>query len=106
MARTVAQALAAVRNTTGDVAGQRMSDAEGCGYVVDAYNAIKNERPDLFLGNWAEIETAATTDALLVPAQFFRPLVDYVIARAESKDAAHVVSARADLMFKLAGSYL
>lgn len=106
MAKLVSDVLTSARDTTQDVAAQRAADAEARRYIVDGLNAMKNERPDLFLGNWSAIETVANGDTLPIPAQFFRPLVDYVIARLESKDAAHVVSARADLMFKLAGGYL
>lgn len=106
MARTVGDVLTSARDTTQDVAARRAPDAELRRYVVDGLNAIKNERPDLFLGSWGEIEAVASADALTLPAQFFRPLVDYVIARAESKEAEHVVSARVDLMLKLTGSQL
>lgn len=106
MAKLVSDALTAVRDTTQDVAGRAAGDPELRRYIVDGLNAMKNERLDLFLGNWDAIESVANTDALPIAAQFFRPLVDYVIARAQSKDAAHVVSAQADLMFKLAGGYL
>ena len=106
MARTAAQVLASARYTLNDPAGDRAADAELLGYVVDALNTIKNERPDLFVGSWGEIETIASGDNLPLPGQFFRPIVDYVIARADSKDADHVVSARVELMAKLAGGFL
>lgn len=106
MAKLVSDVLTSVRDTTQDVAARRAPDAELRRYVVDGLNAIKNERPDVFLGSWSEIETVANGDSLPVSAQFFRPLVDYVIARAESKEAEHVLSARVELMLKLAGGYL
>ena len=49
---------------------------------------------------------AAPGSTLPIDAQFFRPVVDYVIARAESKDAAHVLNARVKLMADLAGGFL
>lgn len=101
MARTGAHVLASARQTMNDAAGQRAGDAELLGYLVDGLNYAKGQRPDLFLGSWGDIETQSS-GALPLPAQFFRPMVDYVIARAESKDAEHVTSARAELMAKLA----
>src|SRR5438128_2554409 len=106
MAKLVSDVLTSVRDTKQDVAARRAPDAELRRYVVDGLNAIKNERPDLFLGNWVAIESVGNGDALPITAQFLRPLVDYVIARAESKEAEHVTSARVDLMLKLAGSQL
>jgi hypothetical protein len=64
-------------------------------------------RPDLFVGKFStEYESATTATELPLPAQFFRPIVDFVIARAETKDAEHVTSARAKLMAELGGSFL
>lgn len=106
MARTPAQVIASARGTTNDDDGVRVKDPEALGYVVDALNSLKNARPDLFLGNWGEIEAIGLTDALPVPAQWFRPIVDYVIGRMELKDDEHAISGRAELALKLAGGAL
>lgn len=106
MARTVAQAVASARSTLNDVAGTRVSTTDLEGFVLDAVNMIRNERPDLFIGNWGELAALTGSDALPVDAQFFRPVVDYIIARAEMTDDEAVVQARAELMAKLAGGFL
>ncbi|MDB5730691.1 MAG: hypothetical protein JWQ03_586 [Variovorax sp.] len=106
MARTVAQVLVSARATLNDVAGARHGTTELEGFVLDAVNSIRNTRPDLFIGKWGEIAPLTGSAALPLDAQFFRPVVDYVIARAESKDAAHVESARVELMAKLSGGFL
>jgi hypothetical protein len=106
MARTVAEAIASARSTLNDAAGMRTTTADMEGFVLDGVNWIRNRRPDLFLGNWGEITGLTGSAALPLDAQFFRPLVDYVIARAESAEAEHVESARVKLMADLAGGFL
>jgi hypothetical protein len=107
MAKSAGDVLTSARYTLNDAAKRRLPDAEGLTYVVDALNAIKNQRPDLFIGGgWTAIESLTLGATLPIDAQFFRPVVDYVIARAESKDAAHVLNARVKLMADLAGGFL
>ena len=85
----------------------RYPEAEKIGFVVDALNMIKNIRPDLFIGQFSTaIGTLTTGSTLPVDEQFFRPIVDYVIARCETKDDEHVISARAEFMAKLSIGYL
>lgn len=102
MTRTVADVLTSARQTMNDAAGRNTSTAELEGFVLDGVNTARNERPEIFLGNWGEITGLTGTVALPMDARFFRPLVDYVIARAEMKDAEHVESGRAEMMLKLA----
>lgn len=107
MARTAAEVIVSALRTLNDDAQDRYGDAELFGYIVDALQAMKTARPDLFIGALSTpIAITQRTDQLPIDEQFFRPLVDYVIARAETKDDDAVVAARAELMFKLAGSYL
>lgn len=107
MARTVAQVLTSAWVTLNDAEGVRYSSAELLGYVVDALNFVRNLRPDLFLGRFGVAFEAVTAgDPLAIDSQFFRPIVDYVIARAETKDAAHIEAARVQLMAGLAAGYL
>lgn len=85
----------------------RNTDPEMIQFVVDALNMAKNARPDLFLGRLhLSFGTLTTNSALPLDEQFFRPIVDYVIARCETKDSEHVDSGRAELMAKLAGGFL
>jgi hypothetical protein len=107
--RTVADVITSVRHTTNDSdpLGYKNQDLELLGYLVDALNFTKNERPDLFIGRYGfDISALVMTDSLPIGDQWFRPICDYVIARAETKDAEHVLSGRAELMAKLAGGFL
>lgn len=107
MAKTAGDVLTSARYTLNDAAKRRMGDTEGLTYVVDALNTIRNERPDLFIGSgWEAIESTTTGASLPIDSQFFRPVVDYVIARAETKDAEAVLAARAKLMADLAGGFM
>jgi hypothetical protein len=106
MARTVAQAVASARETLQDPDGDRVSTPTLEGFALDAVNMVRNERPDLFIGNWGTL-TGLTGDAALpLDDQFFRPVVDYMIARASVKDDEHLNTGRAELMAKLAGGFL
>lgn len=85
----------------------RNTEPEMILFVVDALNMAKNARPDLFLGRLhLSFGTLTTASALPLDEQFFRPIVDYVIARCESMDAEHVESGRVELMAKFAGGFL
>lgn len=107
MARTVAEVLNSVDGTLNDAGRRRYPAAERRDFVVDALNGLKNQRPDLFLGKYtASIGPLADTDPLPISDQFFRPLVDYVVARCETKDAEHVVSGRVELFAKFFGAFL
>lgn len=107
MARTVAEVLTSARLTLNDVAGDRYGDLECIGFVVDALNTVKNIRPDLFIGSFdVSIGTLTTASALPVDEQFFRPVVDYVIARCKSKDDEDMNVGLAALMAKFGGSFL
>lgn len=107
MTRTVAEVITSARPTLNDADAARYTEPEIIGFVVDALNLLKNLRPDLFLGSFGvSFGTLTTGSVLPVDEQFFRPVVDYVIARCETKDDEHVVSARAELMAKFATGYL
>jgi hypothetical protein len=106
MARTVAQAVAAARiilNDT-DAAGYRYTDSELTDRVTDALNAIRNRRPDLFIGSWGSLTTASGDMPL--NEQFFTPVVNYVVGMSELKDDEHVLSGRAKVMVDLMGGFL
>lgn len=111
MPRTVADVLASAREIINDTDGgadganYRTADTVLVGFVVDALNAMRNVRPDLFLGQWGEL-TVTAASPLPVDAQFFRPVVNFVAGMAELKDDEHVLSGRAKLMADLMGSFL
>lgn len=107
MSRTVAEVLTSSDGTLSDADRIRYTEPERIGFVTDALNTIKNVRPDLFLGQYGtSIGPLALGDPLPIEDQFFRPVVDYVIARCETKDEEHVVSARAELMATFVTGFL
>lgn len=107
MARTAGEVIDSAIKTLNDDDQVRYTDPECFGFIVDALQAVKTARPDLFIGAFSTpIAITARANELPIDDQFFRPIVDYVIARCETKDDEAVLAARAELMFKLAGSYL
>lgn len=107
MARTVAEVLTSADGTLSDDDRVRYPKAERISFVVDALQFIRNVRPDLFIGQFTTpIGTLTDASPLPLDEQYFRPVVDYVIARCETKDEEHVVSARAELMAKFAQGFL
>lgn len=107
MTRTVAEVITSAVKTLNDEDQVRYTEPEQIGFVVDALNMVRNMRPDLFIGNMATpFGTLTTASVLPLDEQFFRPIVDYVIARCEMKDDEAVNSGRADLMAKLSAGFL
>jgi len=107
MARTVDEVLTSADGTLSDADRIRYPESERIGFVVDALQFIRNVRPDLFIGRFTTpIGTLTKTSNIPLDEQYFRPVVDYVIARCETKDEEHVVSARADLMAKFTQGFL
>ena len=107
MARTVAEVIASARPTLDDADGVRYPNSELIGFTVDALNQAKNMRPDLFVGQYGtSIGTLTTGSNLPIDEQFFRPIVDYVIARCETKDDEHVTSARVAMMQAFSSAFL
>lgn len=107
MARTVGDVLTSADGTLNDVGRARYPEAERIGFVVDALQMARNSRPDLFIGKFTvAIGTLTSSSPLPLDDQFFRPIVDYVIARCETKDAEHVESGRVALMASLAQGYM
>lgn len=107
MSRTVGEVLSSAYVTLNDDARDRYKEPELLGFVVDALNMVKNVRPDLFLGRFkTSIGTLTDQSELPIDEQFFRPIVDYIISRAESKDAEHVESGRVKLMAEFTTGFL
>lgn len=107
MARTVLEVLTSAGFTLNDEDSTRYAQAERIGFVVDALNVMRTARPDLFLGAFSTpIGTLTTASNLPIDDQFFRPLVDYVIARCSLKDDEAVNLGRAELVSKLSAAML
>lgn len=104
---TFENVFASVRGTTTDPAGKRADDAELLRYAIDALYFARNIRPDLFIGKMTtDFSTLIKTDTVPIENQFLRPIIDYVIGRAQMKDDAAILAARAELSAKLAVGYL
>ena len=107
MSRTIQEVITSARGTVNDDAADRYTDAEAIGFVIDALNATRSRRSDLFIGHLTEnFGPYTTTDVLPIDDQYFRPIVDYVIARFETKDDEAVLSGRAQLMIQIAAGEL
>lgn len=107
MPRTVGEVLTSADGTLNDIGRVRYTQAERIGFVVDALQFVRNIRPDLFIGAFTtSIGTLTISSNIPLDDQFFRPIVDYVIARCETKDADHVASGRAELMAKFTAGFL
>ena len=103
MARTVAEVITSAKGTLNDASLTRYTEPEQIGFVVDALQFVRTEAPEAFIGRFSiAVGTLTSLSVLPIDDQYFRPIVDYVIARCETKDAEHVVSGRAELMAKLA----
>lgn len=109
MTRLVSELITSARKTLNDkdATGYRNSDPEMIAFAIDGLQTMRNMRPDLFVGRFTTaIGTLTALSAIPVDDQFFRPLVDFVIARCEMTDDEHVVSARAELEAKMFVGYL
>lgn len=105
--RTAGDVVDSSSKTLNDANKVRYTDPEQLGFVADGLNMVKNMRPDLFFGQYkTSIGTQTRASVLPLDDQFFRPVVDYVIARCETKDAEHVVAGRAALMAAFAEGFL
>lgn len=107
MARTVAEVIARARAAVGDPDGTRASTPTCEGYVVDAVNAIKTARPDLFIGKFGtSYASLASADPLPVPDQHFLPVAMYVGAMIEHQDDESADRARGDMLTKVGSALL
>lgn len=114
MARTVAQAIAAARVLTNDndpdaaTAPElyRQPDSSYLGWCLDALNAARNLRPDLFLGNYGDLAALTTSASLPIADQFFQAIVNFMVGMAELPDDEHVNSGRAKVMHDLLQGFL
>lgn len=95
---TVQEVLDIARRTLHDDDKVRWPDDDLLSYHNSAIQRAVAIRPDLFLGRFGSLPTTfAVTDTFPLSARFERPVADYIIARAESKDDEMVTSGRAAL---------
>jgi len=114
MARTVAQVIAAARVLVNDndpdaatnPSLYRQPDTQYLVWVLDALNAVRNRRPDLFLGNYGDLSALTTGSNLPLPDQFFQAVVAYVAGMAELPDDEHVTTGRAKVLADLLQGFL
>lgn len=108
MARTYQNAADRARSVAlNDSAKTRWTDAELIAFANDGVLVLRRRRPDLFFGQFAALpsstEVTVGSTSLPVPDEFFVPLVDFMVARAngrESEDAAAALVPVYDRQFK------
>lgn len=95
--RTVQQVITRVREILQDSAGVRYTDAELTSHLLDAIQACRTVRPDLFLGQYAADlpDGLDLEDPLPVPDHFFAAISLYVAGCAELRDDEFAVDNRA-----------
>lgn len=108
MAFTMQELVDKARKPLNDVDKDRFSDSDATlfndllGYANDAILILRNKRPDLFIGSFSALpEKLAIGDPFPLPAEYVPPVVNYVVACAETHDDEHVISERAALFFQL-----
>ena len=107
MARTIQEVITSARGTVNDTDADRYTDDEAIGFIIDALNATRNRRPDLFIGHLTDnFGPLVVGDDLPIDEKFFRSIVDYLFARFEMNDDESVLSGRAELMIKIAAGEL
>lgn len=80
----------------------RHADPELLGYANDAVLILRQQRPDIFFGQFEALPGAALIgDPMPVQDEYFVALADYVTARAETPDDESVDQGRAQLFFAL-----
>jgi hypothetical protein len=107
MARTVSEAIARARQSIADPDGARAGTATCEGYVRDALNIVKQQRPDLFLGQFAtDISALVSANDLPISDQYFLPVAMFVAGMIETQDDESSDRARGELVARLGGSML
>lgn len=113
MAFTMQELVDKARKPLNDKDKDRFSDADATlfndllGYANDALLLLRNKRPDLFIGSFSALpEKLAIGATFPLPAEYVPPVVDYIVARAESHDDEHVISERAAAFFQLAAGQI
>lgn len=96
MAATFQQLCDRARLSLKDDAKDRYTDAELLVYANLALGVIKRRRPDLFFGQYGTpLTSAALTDAYPLTPEYEVCMIDYLIARSESKDSEFADESRA-----------
>jgi len=102
VAYTIQQVVDRARGPLNDAAGTRYSDTDLLRYVNDCVMQLRRRRPDLFFGRYSALPgDKVISDALPIADEYMPAVVDYVIARAETRDDEQALQARAALFFQL-----
>ncbi len=106
MAFTFQSVVDLARLPLNDADKARYTDADLLAYANHGLLALVKRRPDLFIGNYANLPNGqkALTDAFPLGAEYVQPVADYCTARAESSDDEFVNSGRSALFMQLFGS--
>jgi hypothetical protein len=106
MAFTYQSVVDLARIPLNDSDAVRYPDVDLLSYANHGVLAVTKRRPDLFVGNYANLPTgeALLGDTFPLPAEYVQTLADYVVARAELADDEHTNSGRAAAFAQLFGA--
>jgi hypothetical protein len=106
MAFTFQSIVDLARLPLNDADKARYTDADLLAYANHGLLQLVKRRPDLFIGNYANLPTgeAALADAFPLGAEYVQTVADYVVARAESGDDEFINSGRSALFMQLFGA--
>ncbi len=92
------------RRTINDPDKDAFTDADLLAFANEGLHVLQQRRPELFYGSLTSLpEFYALTDTFPLEARFIPPVVQYVVARAMTKDDEHSVQQRAAAFFQLFG---
>jgi len=104
---TFQQLIDRARYSLKDDAKFRYTDVEELVYANLAMGVIKRRRPDLFYGTYGTALAAyALANTYPLPPEYEQPMVDYLIARSETKNSEAADEGRAAQFFGLFDSGL
>ena len=88
-------------NDEGDDSERRWPNARRLKFCQDALDAVRNLRPDLFIGQFGTFDSFSLTLVSTFPIDpsYRRVVADYIIMRCETGDDEHVNSNRVKLAY-------
>lgn len=102
MAYTMQRVIDDARVPLNDPSATRYPDTDLLKIANAAVLILRRRRPDLFFGRFTSLPGELTTGQNLpVDDEYFPAVVDYVVARAETRDDEEALKTRAAMFFQL-----